>query len=102
MINETEDSTWSSHSPEREEIRRVTATIATIFFTLLAGIITAPSASAAGYGCSGSQIGIEQELMVFLLDRVADVAGGEVAADDVGLLLASAQEAAGPVGEIVG
>lgn len=45
---------------------------------------------------------IEPELMGFLPDRVADVAGGEVAADDTGLFPASAQEAAGLVGEIVG
>ncbi|MDI9887515.1 hypothetical protein QMZ92_24870 [Streptomyces sp. HNM0645] len=45
---------------------------------------------------------IEPELSGFLLDRAANVAGGEVASDDVGLFLASAQEAAGVVRETVG
>lgn len=45
---------------------------------------------------------IEPELLGCLHDRVADVLGVEVAADDVGLALSAAEEAAGLVGEVVG
>jgi hypothetical protein len=45
---------------------------------------------------------IEPELLGCLRDRVADVSGGGVAADDVGLVLAASWEAAGLVGEVVG
>ncbi|WP_313896265.1 RHS repeat-associated core domain-containing protein [Streptomyces sp. YIM 98790] len=44
---------------------------------------------------------IEPELLGCLHDRVADVSGVEVAADDVGLALSAAEETASLVGEVV-
>ncbi|EST18715.1 hypothetical protein M878_44565 [Streptomyces roseochromogenus subsp. oscitans DS 12.976] len=41
------------------------------------------------------------ELLICLPDGVADGAGMEVAADDAGLFLAAAEEAAGLAGEVV-
>ncbi|MFJ8589621.1 hypothetical protein ACIRD2_34070 [Streptomyces sp. NPDC093595] len=51
--------------------------------------------------CSAGTGGIEPELLSCLHDRVADVAGVEVATDDVGLALAAVEEAAGLVGQFV-
>ncbi|MFD5514210.1 hypothetical protein ACFWIB_42035 [Streptomyces sp. NPDC127051] len=44
----------------------------------------------------------ESKLFGCLFDGVADVGGVEVAADDVGLLLAAAEKLSGFVGEVLG